>query len=142
MNYLTISENLRRMIIDEFNFAVGKMREKTDPLEKLFYYSAAYGILPRIFNQEFNPQLVHMHMILQLSYNTINRAVHEILSGMERVIKIPENYFEKLEDTLEELAEKMEKYDDVGTTLQKITNITYALIGNGYYLLQKGIPLL
>jgi len=76
-------------------------------------------------------------MILQISYNTINNKVNDILRGIEPVIKIPDRYFEKLENAVEELAEKIDKNQDVSPTLQKITNITYIMIGNGFYLYQK-----
>ena len=65
--------------------------------------------------------------------------MNDILRGIEPVIKIPEKYFEKLENAVEELAEKIDKDQDVSSTLQKITNITYIMIGNGFYLYQKGL---
>ncbi len=142
MEFTDISPNSRKIISDELRYVVQKMRDEEDPLLKLFYYSGAYGIFPRVFNLEYHPLLVHIHMILQISHNTINNKINEIIKGIEQVIKIPPNFFEKLEDAVEELAEKMEKYQDVSPTLQKITNITYVMIGNGYYLLQKGVKIL
>ena len=134
-----ISQKAKKTIVDELNYIVEKMRAEEDPLIKLFYYSGAYGVLPRVFNLEYHPILIHIHMILQVSYNTINNKVNDILRGVEPVVKIPQNYFETLENAVEELAEKLDKDQDISLTLQKITNITYIMIGNGYYLYQKGM---
>ena len=73
------------------------MREEEDILVKLFYYSGAYGVFPRVFNLEYHPLLIYTHMILQVSYNTINNKVNDIIKGIDPVIKIPTNYFETLE---------------------------------------------
>jgi len=142
MNHIEISQPLLKTISKEFKYIVKKMRGTNAPLEKLFFYSAAYGLLSRIFNQEYNPLLVHMHMILQTSHNTINAKVQEITRGIEQVIKIPPVYFKVLEDIIEDLADKIEKKQDLCATLQRVSNLTYALIGNGYYLLQKGTLIL
>ena len=142
MNFIDIKQPLLDTISKEFKYIAEKMRGTNAPLEKLFFYSAAYGILSRIFNQEYDPLLVHTHIILQTSYNTINSKVQEITRGIEHVIKIPSVYFKTLEDIIEDLADKVEKKQDLCETLQRVTNLTYALIGNGYYLLQKGILLL
>ena len=142
MKHLEISDSARKTIADEFKFVVKKMNEEKDPIAKLFYYSAAYGILPRIFNQEYNPLLIHIHIILQTSHSTIINKVQEIVRGIELAIKIPDKYFDSLEAALIELADKIEKNQDVNITLQKITNLTYIMVGNGYYLFQKGNPLM
>ena len=85
-----------------------------------------------IFNQEYNPLLIHIHIILQTSHSTIINKVQEIVRGIELAIKIPDKYFDSLEAALIELADKIEKNQDVNITLQKITNLTYIMVGNGY----------
>ena len=79
------------------------MRDSKEPLDKLFYYSGVYGLLSRIYNEEYNPLLVYIHMLLQVSHGTIDTKVREILRGIEPVIKIPDHYFEILENTIEAL---------------------------------------
>lgn len=142
MNNLKISAPNLILINDELNFIIKNMRESPDLLKKLFYYSGVPLIFNRILNAEYHPLLVHLHMIFQVSHNTINNQVREIAFHNEVVIKIPEKYFEKLESALDELNKNIKNGKDVCQSLQRITNITYALLGNGYYLLQKGYPLL
>jgi len=139
METLDISPQARQYLIDEFKYAVIRMKDEYEPLDKLFFYSAAYGAIPRVFNQEYHPLLVHMHMILQVSHSTINNKVQEIVRGIEKAIKIPDKYFEKLEAILDELIGKIENHEEIESTLQKITNHTYIIVGNGYYLYQKGV---
>ena len=71
-------------------------------------------------------------MILQMSHSTMITKVQEIVRGIELAIKIPEKYFDRLEAALIELADKIEKNQDVNITLQKIANLTYIMVGNGY----------
>ncbi len=142
MKELSISDSSRKILVDGLKYVIKKMKEKDNPLEKLFYYSDVYGALPRIFNVEFSPTLVHMHMILQTSHATIQNVVAQIVKGGEVVIKIPPNYFETLTTILEELCENIENDRSVYKTLERITNLTYVMVGNGYFLYNKGFPLL
>lgn len=135
MNNLEISAPNLKLINDEFDFIIKNMRETPEPFTKLFYYSGIPLILNRIFNTEYHPLLVHMHMIFQVSSNTIQNQVKEIAHHSEVVIKIPEKYFDKLESALDGLNQDLKNGKDVSQSLQRITNITYALLGNGYYLL-------
>ena len=139
MMKLNITEDAKNIITSEFDYAVEKMRSEPNPLKKLFFYSATYGVLPRIFNIEYDPMLIHMHLILQTSFGTINHKVQEIVRGVEQVIEIPSQFFEKLEDTLERMSEKINKNEEFYDDLVAITNLTYAFVGNGQYLYQKGI---
>ncbi len=81
-------------------------------------------------------------MLLQVSHGTIDTKVREILRGIEPVIKIPDHYFEILENTIEALCTNIEKDGNIHQSLQKIANITYIMTGNGYYLFQKVYALL
>ena len=70
------------------------------------------------------------------------RIVLFFQKSQQAVRLIPDKYFDSLEAALIELADKIEKNQDVNITLQKITNLTYIMVGNGYYLFQKGHPLM
>jgi DNA replication initiation complex subunit (GINS family) len=59
--------------------------------------------------------------------------------GDEKVIQIPDDFFNKLARLTEELAKTIEEDKDVYEILKKITIHSYLLSGNGYYLYQKGI---
>ena len=59
--------------------------------------------------------------------------------GKDTLIDLPDDLFDKLCDSLEELAEKIEKDEDTYSVLQKLSVFAYVTTGNGYYLYRKGI---
>jgi hypothetical protein len=118
------------------------MRDSNDPRGKLFYFTAAYGILPRLFNLEYDQTLVFLHFVLQNLYNIINTRLQTILTGAERTIDFPDAFFTKLEDLFEDLIIKVAKRESFYEPLIKMANLAYVTTGNGYYLYQKGIPII
>ena len=135
---MKIPSQFRNLIVNEFKYVAQKMREVDHPSQKLYYYSAAYGVILRVLNIEFDPTLVHIFYILETSYNGINLMIQRIIRGEEQSIKVQDEIFESLAQALETLSNKIAKNEDVNPTLQKITNIAYATTGNGYYLYEKG----
>jgi len=136
---MRISHQFRNLIVSELQFAVKNMRETNHPAQKLYFYSAAYGVVTRVFNIEFDPILVHIFYILEATYNTINFMTQRVLKGEEQSIVLPNEFFDHLADAVEELSIKIAKHEEVEQTLQKITNIAYTATGNGHYLYRKGL---
>jgi len=136
---IKISPELRKALVEEFRLVEKKIREEKTIRKKLFFLSATYGQVTRVFNISYDPQLILMHLVLNAAYSTIGEVVKRIQEGRETVIKLPENYFEKLAELIKELAELIEKDEDTYSVLQKIAVLTYAITGNGYYLYLKGI---
>ncbi len=138
---MNISDEHRRIIVDEFRSIAARMRDTSDQYRKLYWFSAAYGVVTRVFNLEFDATLVFIHMVLNGAYNTINARAAAISQGTDRAINIPEGLFDSLNEVLEELAENIEtdNEQDIFRNLQRIANLTYVTTGNGYYLYQKGL---
>ena len=138
---MNISDEHRRIIVDEFRSVAARMRETSDEYRKLYWFSAIYGVLTRVFNLEFDATLVFIHVLLNGAYNTINARAAAISQGRDRAINIPEGLFDSLNEVLEELAGNIEtdNEQDIFRNLQKIANLTYVTTGNGYYLYQKGL---
>lgn len=138
---MKISDNYKKIIVDEFRSVAGKMKEMEDLSKKLYWFSAAYGVVFRVFNLEFDATLVFVHMILNAAYSTISGRLAAIREGKDETIDIPEGLFDSLQEVVEELAEniEMENEHDIFKNLQRIANLTYATTGNGYYLYQKGV---
>ncbi len=136
---MKISESNKKIIVDEFRFIVKKMKQAESSQEELYYFSASFGMVLRILNLEFNSSLVFMHHVLQTSHGILNAALQNISSGQERVIKLPDNLFERLAKELQQLSNRIEKGEDIKPVLENISNIVYVATGNGYYLYQKGL---
>jgi len=138
---MNISKQYKEIIIEELNNVAIKMKESDDITEKMYFFSAAYGMVHRIFNLEFNPTLVLIHTILNTAYSTISGRIEAATRGQDRAVKIPKRLFDGLQETIMDIADNISKDDEneLFKNLQKIANLGYSTTGNGYYLFQKGM---
>lgn len=132
---MNISKGSKKKIIEEIKFAIGQMKENPNPEIKLYYFSAVYGVMPRVFNFEFDKDLVFAHFILSSVYNNINQR----LKSTDSVVMLPQNIFERLTELTEKLLNALEKNEDICEILKNFTMLGYVTTGNGYYLYKKGI---
>ena len=137
---MILSEEKRTIIINEFNKVHGLMKNTNDISEKLFYFSASYAMVSRVFNIEFDPLLILIHSVLQTTYSKINSFVSSISNKQNMFFTIPKNYFDILENTFKELIQSVENNDDdkIYRDLQKLSTLGYIATGNGNYLYKKG----
>ena len=134
---MKISASMKKVLLDEIEYALTKMKSNPEPSKKLFYFSAIYGCAMRIINIEFDPELAFIHHVTNLAYGQINAAI--VAAGKPAaIVTIPEKVFEKLETAIGELKTKIEKNEKTYTVLEKIANIGYSTTGNGYYQYLKG----
>lgn len=136
---MNISDEYREQLVSEIRFCRTKMSEEQIPGMKMFYYSAIYSKISKIFNFEYDPHLQFMHLVLTTSYQSINTRLNSVLSGQSRV-PISEEFFTHLVNLLERLENRIRAGQLTYDILEKISNLTYLTTGNGYYLSQKGIP--
>jgi hypothetical protein len=59
----------RKMIVDEINFVAKKMAKAQSASEKLFYFSAVFGILHRILNIEYDSDLVFSQFVIRATHD-------------------------------------------------------------------------
>ena len=136
---MNISDNSREIIIKEINYVVNKMVESSSGEEKLYYFSAVHSVINRIFNLEYDSDLVYAHSVLQGTYNAFSQRIQAILKGGETLIPLDEEHFERLITIAKELSNKIEEKKNIDNTLKKFVILSYATTGNGYYLFQKGL---
>jgi hypothetical protein len=127
----------KKAILEDFEYAAKMMKEVQTLEEKLFYFSSTFGVLSRIFNLNYDPQLVFMHQVLAGAHGTILNCIQGIKSG-DKVIMIKEDFFDKLTRTVEELANTIKADKDTYDVLERIAVLSFFTTGNGYYLLRKG----
>lgn len=135
---MNLSPNMKNDLAEETQFVVGQMKKAAHPTEKLYFFSAVFGMAQRILNFEYDPELTFIHQVTQLVYNTINTRVAMMASGQETPISFPNNLFTELEDSLEKLAVNIREGTVTYPTLQRMVNLAYSTTGNGYYLYVKG----
>lgn len=131
------------MIINEFDFVARKMKEEKDPDFKMYYYSAAYGILGRILHFQYDPQLAFVFSIFQASYQSVISHLDSIKKGRKFPPMPSEAFFNKLAEFTIEVKEKLEekKDNEIYLILEKIVCHIHQLTGAGFYQLLKGIKL-
>ncbi len=75
-------------------------------------------------------------MILINAYNNIMARINCLKSG-DNTVELPENYFDILTQTTEELYSKLKTNEDTYKVLEKFVLLTFLTAGNGYYLYQR-----
>jgi len=135
---MKISDSYRKTIIDEINYAVKMINKTENAEERLYFFSSIHGVINRVFNFEFDLELVSIHFILQSTHNALLQRI-QAMKGGETIIPVYEQHFKSLTSACKELAKKIKSDEDISPTLQKFILLIYSTTGNGYYLLQKGI---
>lgn len=128
----------RKMIVDEINFVAKKMAKAQSASEKLFYFSAVFGILHRILNIEYDSDLVFSQFVIRATHDAFLNRLKAIQQGGDNTVSLSDDQFEKLTTLTKELAKKIHKNEDVIDTLKKFVTLTYSTSGNGFYLMQRG----
>jgi hypothetical protein len=134
---MKISEESRKALVKEIRFACNKMKSSENPLDKVFFFSAIFGIIHRLFNSESDPELIFVHQVVHQAFDGINAKLN-IPAPPSVATSYPTEFFPKLQGYLEELAEIIEINKPVYDVLQKIAVLGYTMTGNGLYLYMKG----
>jgi len=118
---------------------VADYMKKTDlSKEKIYFFSAIYGVAQRIMNLEYDPELGFIHYVTNNAYNTFN-STQLLISQGNSMPNFPSNLFDRLQEALEELAIYVEEEKQTYPILEKISNLALCTSGNGYYLFLKGM---
>jgi hypothetical protein len=136
---MNISENYKAIIVNEINFIINKMDESKTAEDKIFYFSAINAVFQRIFNIEYDPDLVFAFIILRDTHNHFSQRLQSIRKQVETTVLLTEEQFSRLSDLTRELSSKIERNENIDDTLKKYVILYYTTTGNGYYLFQKGL---
>ena len=135
---MEIKDSYKKIIIDEINFAIKKMNSAKSASEKLYYFSAIFGVFHRIYNLDYNPDLIYAHFILRSTHDALLSRLKAIEQLRDSTILLSDKQFDKLSILSKELAGKINKTKDMDETLKKFVMLSFSTTGNGYYLMQKG----
>lgn len=136
---MNLSPEMNKTFTDEIKFVLQNMRNTTIAAQKWYFFSAIPAMAQRIMNLEYEPELVFIFQVFQLTYNMVNARLAALSGGQEAGISILDNLFTKIEDELEKMVGLMEKGEKSYPVLQRLVNIAYSTTGNGYYLYLKGM---
>jgi hypothetical protein len=134
---MQLSKSNRLALVSEIKTAVDYMRKTNSAQEKMYFFSAVFGIANRIMNLEFDPELGFVHHVTNAACATINANLMLVAQG-QSVRTLPPQLFEKLQEALGDLATNIEKGEPTYPSLERVSNLAYSTSGNGYYLFLKG----
>ena len=135
---MKITKKMKDEIIKEIDLVVDAMKKSEDPLKKLYFFSGIHGAINRVFNMEYDPELVFMHHVLSAVYTGFLGRINAMRKG-DTVIVLDDSYFKKLISLSINLKDKISENGNVDDTLKEFIVLLYATTGNGYYLKQKGL---
>ena len=135
---MNISDNFKETIVEEIKYVARKMDQSKDVNQKIYFFSGIYSIIQKIFNLEYDSNLIFLHFVVRHTYDAFNGRLQAIIKGGETIIPLHEEHFKKLSQITKELAKKLQKNEDLNDTLKKFAILSYTTTGNGYYLQQKG----
>ena len=135
---MKITKKMKDEIIKEIDLVVDAMKKSEDSLKKLYFFSGIHGAINRVFNIEYDPELVFMHHVLSAVHTGFLGRINAMRKG-DTVIVLDDSYFKKLISLSINLKDKISENGNVDDTLKEFIVLLYATTGNGYYLKQKGL---
>lgn len=135
---LQISSSHLDMLVQEFHYAAAQMRLAELPGDKLYFFSASWGMLHRLFNIDYDPGLVFAHQVLVQAHNEIAGRLAAAVPQAS-IFVIPSEVFQTLAACLDEMAGRWEASRDIDDVLKVVAVIGYSCSGNGAYLWKKGM---
>jgi hypothetical protein len=127
------------MILNETSFIIEKMEKSEVFTEKLYYFSGIYGLLQRIFNMEYDSDLIFAFFVFKSTHEAFMNRHSAIEKGGDRVVLLLQEQLDGLIEGLKEFANNIKNKKDFNDILKKFIILSYSTTGNGYYLLQKGL---
>jgi len=130
---MKLSAGMKKQLVEEIRFVADQMKKTEFVDQKLYLFTAVWGMAQRMINFEYDPELTFAYQVLKLAYDQINLRINAIKAG-DKLIPLSENLFPQIEATLDEMAKKIEKGSNIYAELQTILNLSYSTTGNGHYL--------
>ena len=129
---MKIPNDLRKRLLNEFDFCIKKIQEEEHIRKKLYYFSGTYGAVERIMRLHLDRQLLLVHAVLNLCYNSLIGLVQSRERG-DIARELPSNLSEILVEYVTELRNKLAEDKDTYKTLEKFVDLGFRVSGPGYY---------
>ena len=135
---MELRDDIRQTLAKEFQFAVSKMEQTQESFaDFLYYYSAIYGAVNRAFNVTWDRELSLLYMVTHYSY----REMHGLLDvGRHKWLppEVPGQLTNACKELTQLFVENTLTRENLYPLLARISELSYATTGNGFYNLDKG----
>ena len=133
---MKLSKTFKKLLLEEIELVIDKMDSSESPQEVMYYFSAIYGAIQRILNFEFHNELVHLWVILNPLYQTLNQKFLEPQTSFDNANPAR---MERLVELVGRLKEGIQNDDKLTDLAQDFAVLLYSTNGNGNFLLHKGL---
>lgn len=133
---MNIPDQFYQLILKEFKEVQILCNEAKSIEDKLYFFTASYGIVNRVINFHYDPTLVFIHQVLQTAYQNIHQRLSSPKNPGVVSNSLPNEIIDSLFKYYGSLIIEFEKKDSVKIreVLEKFSSLTYATSGNGFYL--------
>ena len=132
---MNLSKTFKKLLLEEIELIIDKMDSSSSPAEVAYYFSAVPGVIQRIFNFEFHPELVHLWVIL----NSLSQGVGQIFTQLSQHFEASNPIrLKKMIGLVKRLRDAIQKDKEIKDILQDFAVLLYSTNGNGNFLVQKG----
>lgn len=135
---MKLRTEFKDIIVKEIEFVVSKMKECGEIEMKIFYFSGIPAELMRVFNLEYDLDLLYIHHIISNTHTTFQQRITATKRG-DTVISITREQSTRLEYLSAELGKRFKLNKELDDILKEFAALSYSTTGNGYYLMQKGL---
>ena len=136
---MEIKDSFRKIIVDEIEYVIEKMEKTDDFVQKLYYFSGIHGMLQRIFNLEYNTELLFAFFVFKSTHEAFINRFHAIDKGGDSSILLYQEQIDGLVEGSKEFVDKIKNKKNFDSTLKKLIVLSFSTTGNGFYLMQKGV---
>jgi hypothetical protein len=133
---MKLKTSLKKLLMDEMNYITDKIENANSPEEVIYYLSAVYGVIQRIFSFEYHSELVHLWVILNPLYQALNQKFATPTAQFDDSSPV---ILERLVKLINRLRDEFEDNSDLSKIIEDFAVLLYSSNGNGNYLLKKGM---
>ena len=137
---MQLPPDIQERLAKEYRFVATKMREETEPLRKVYFFSALFTEITRILNWHWDRDLILLHSVLQTTHSQLTPKVQPSSPGQN--LQLASLLLGPLTSVAEGLADYMEQGDDDPNLYELIgraAEIGYLSTQHGGYVMEKGL---
>jgi len=136
---MKLPNELRLELEKELRYTSDKIIGEEGISRKVFFYGAAVAATHRIIEMCYEPELVLLDMVLEVSCSIINERVEDIIQEKNTAIELIDGFFDKLAQAVGDLAECIKSGKSTYKIMETIVMLAHTTTGTGYYLYTKGL---
>ncbi len=132
-----MNQQMKEYMVGEFEPAIEGLRDNSKSLwDRMYFMSATFGALNRVFNFEYDTRMVFAHSVLQSAHQAI---ISLITPGNPNAGWLDPATLDSLADMIEDLGESLVTDQSIESVLAEITELGFLMTGNGHYLHIRGV---